>query len=1020
MRPLRTWVGPPYRGEQIVGNAVIRRSAGGAAQEQPAEPIITEGVLELRVHGVNGGTPEQNLHDPSPIRVAGDDTAGFYRRRAELDSGPERTVEAYNWSSINSKKSIRAWWLVLFPFAAANFAGWLLPKDLDPWQRVLAQIIARLIAATTTVIATLGMALVFVDLIGVQCAGLEGCTGGFMWGWVGSVASWGPLDGEPVRLAVTYSLIPVVAFVVLWLLGRHSHAYEEYGLTPPATADPVGGFVDEIRMDRIEFWQAPDVVHVQALLHAAVTLGSLTTVLAFAIRELAPDGQHNGVLYGLGIAGLTIVFGGVLALIGVSTMRQIPRRSLRKQDAPFWKPRWSWIPVGVAVGLFGAVLWLGWITATPVAGTDQPPLDAIRNGLIAAAVTGFALVLAMAFIAGAFRTALMSLLAGVAVFLVASRTSNAVAAPYRVDALSATQWLLVAVVFAIVGIVVYRSRIGAMADPPRPQDHQSNPFWIYGSTALIVVCVVAAFLREDNLWFRLAAVLIPVVYLTVQFVVQIRHGHDYPAKETMREGVAAVIAALAVASVLTLVSSGAIFVAQRLGPAQALPQIGLGDNCPAGSICYPAEIGWFSLTVVAGFAVLIASVLLRLALLYLLRWRQQAPAICSEYDDVTNLPPGTYDEAGTCHPSHAPNRLRFAERAAKARWFANITDDIDWVVGAGVATTLTLVVAASASRIAQLLPREGQTVVFGFASWAIGFVIVGGALLVWRARESRQLRATLGILWDVMSFFPRRFHPLAPPCYAERAVIDLRNRVIHATTRGNPDATDPGCVLLAGHSEGSLISTAALLTLLPENLADQQHVNAPGHPQPTGRELEHVAFVTYGCMLQRLYSRAWPDQLPEATLIRLKSALEGPQRRDPATAQYPCPPPGRLPRWINFGRYSDYLGGRVFQELQRKPTVSDPHPPGDQRCDDIFFADPTRRWRFVGQLEWARVWRHSFDYESDTEDPRFREHIWAMARVMNGEDETAVRAEYAWMVDCLTAPAIGAAAEDDSEQKAET
>ena len=87
----------------------------------------------------------------------------------------------------------------------------------------------------------------------------------------------------------------------------------------------------------------------------------------------------------------------------------------------------------------------------------------------------------------------------------------------------------------------------------------------------------------------------------------------------MKTGAIGIIAALAVASVLTLVSSGAIFVAQRLGPAQALPQIGLGDNCPAGSICYPAEIGWFSLTVVAGFAVLIASVLLRLALLYLLR-----------------------------------------------------------------------------------------------------------------------------------------------------------------------------------------------------------------------------------------------------------------------------------------------------------------------------------------------------------------------------------------------------------------
>jgi hypothetical protein len=67
---------------------------------------------------------------------------------------------------------------------------------------------------------------------------------------------------------------------------------------------------------------------------------------------------------------------------------------------------------------------------------------------------------------------------------------------------------------------------------------------------------------------------------------------------------------------------------------------------------------------------------------------------------------------------------------------------------------------------------------------------------------------------------------------------------------------------------------------------------------------------------------------------------------------------------MNFGRHSDYLGGRVFTDLQRPPS----HPTED-RPDDIFFGDPTRRWRFCGQSQDARPWRHSFDYLDDAEDP---------------------------------------------------
>ena len=85
----------------------------------------------------------------------------------------------------------------------------------------------------------------------------------------------------------------------------------------------------------------------------------------------------------------------------------------------------------------------------------------------------------------------------------------------------------------------------------------------------------------------------------------------------------------------------------------------------------------------------------------------------------------------------------------------------------------------------------------------VGLVAV--ALAAFRVPATRR---SVGILWDVASFWPRSTHPLAAPCYAERAVPDLVTRV--TWLRGQPE---PPRVVLSAHSQGTVISAAVVFQL---------------------------------------------------------------------------------------------------------------------------------------------------------------------------------------------------------------
>jgi hypothetical protein len=81
-------------------------------------------------------------------------------------------------------------------------------------------------------------------------------------------------------------------------------------------------------------------------------------------------------------------------------------------------------------------------------------------------------------------------------------------------------------------------------------------------------------------------------------------------------------------------------------------------------------------------------------------------------------------------------------------------------------------------------------------------------------------RQTVGIVWDVTTFWPRAAHPLAPPCYSERAVPHLVTRVSNA--------------------------------------------EAPR---------EHLWLLTYGTQLNRLYGRAFPALFGPDELHKLAGSL---------------------------------------------------------------------------------------------------------------------------------------------------
>ena len=230
--------------------------------------------------------------------------------------------------------------------------------------------------------------------------------------------------------------------------------------------------------------------------------------------------------------------------------------------------------------------------------------------------------------------------------------------------------------------------------------------------------------------------------------------------------------------------------------------------------------------------------------------------------------------------------------------------------------------------------------------WAIDerLVTAGNAVLsasvlglLWVGRQAYRnpaQRRTVGIVWDLGTFWPRAVHPLAPPCYAERAVPDLIGRLEYLTGTGTDGAgKDDGTVLLSCHSQGSVLGAVVLMQV--------------GTPTSA-----RTAFLTYGCPLARLYGRFFPAYFSGTALDRLGGFLRDTDTDAEATDTVtgtdhrPAAAADAVERatwrWRNLYRRSDPIGGAVF--VDRPPVWSsaraDPDDVDRPLLDPVFARSP--------------------------------------------------------------------------------
>ncbi|MET0865936.1 MAG: hypothetical protein ABWZ98_16515 [Nakamurella sp.] len=237
---------------------------------------------------------------------------------------------------------------------------------------------------------------------------------------------------------------------------------------------------------------------------------------------------------------------------------------------------------------------------------------------------------------------------------------------------------------------------------------------------------------------------------------------------------------------------------------------------------------------------------------------------------VAGLAMSIFAAVGAFHEWRAAHSSSTAQRCDPEFW----TDSWDWP-----------------QRLTSCDSNAGRNL---YVALGIAALVLIGARLVVLGRHSLKdssKRRTTNLIWDVIAFWPRMAHPLVPPPYTAKALDQLRSRIYWHLGRHPADGAEfagpraapaADLVVVAAHSQGSLIAVAALAGMHPVV-----------HSQ--------VRLLTFGSQLQFAYARGFPAYVNPPFLARISALLRSSGRAG----------------WISLVRETDPIGGQV---LSWQPT----------------------------------------------------------------------------------------------------
>ncbi len=822
--------------------------------------VNLDGLTEIRVHGVGGTPPEDLLGDLRPTRVAGDRIAGFYR----TSDARGRHREAYSWGGLTSHSPLRVLWTPLLPSMLANMAGWMARRRVmsddeeasaEPATRTFRSF-ARLAALALTLSTAIMVTMPSLDTFAYQCLGQQPCRSR-LWGapFLNFVA---PYDRPGFRLAA--GIIAPVAVAVLFhiLASRSRTSYE--GVEPPApgTARPVPygrcAAAQPGGLRSADFWSGRRWHQHLSELHLAAGLAVGAGILGWCVSELG--GRADLTDTGAHVTARAASMASAVVIAAVIVM-------LGSDEGHEQLAR------GTLLAAVGALL-------ASVAGALTLPLELNEAGGGPEAVTQPA-----------------GVLPGI---------GSAVAAGWTL-----TIVLLVPLMIQLVAAWVIRWRNALTVE-------HRGPGRIKRLTALA---------RGSVSVFPWAA---PVVLNVV----------------------ALILANAVLLSLMMLVADGLGTVAYGLGPQDPGGAPAAGDY--AGPVLWvPKTVASIASILALGLVAVLALFAAAAGVWLSVKSRQRAVSLVVElrrdYDAADTAqagPPreapapasGTSRNSGDAWTVSAFDPAPFSrDRAATTRagdgarpsaWVRKVARmRLIGEYAPTLAAYLMIAVAGSALLGAALFATQvfvfGQDPPFlniGAATWiSASLPIVYGVVLRLAFRQEKW-RKVLMSPFDVGTFFPRSFHPFAPPSYTERAVPELTRRIwrLH---------DNPGRVVLTAHSQGSMVAADVLAR------------------QSARHEEKAVGLVTLGSPLAKLYRWAFPALVSDGLLQNFAGGHGG---------------IGDL-RWRNVYYETDYIGGPVATDDWPASADTDVRLV-DPPTDKFVFAQPLPRiLSHTGYWVDARFWQ---------------------------------------------------------------